>query len=349
MNKDYDKSLFIFRRDLRLFDNSGLIKALETSQEVSTVFVFDTRILERRKENNNIVQFMINSLVDLKCQLEINKGRLVIFRGKSEEIVKKIINNHKIEAVFLNKDYTPFSLRRDKMIAELCKKKGVAFHLSHDYLLNEPEVVQTAKNEPYVVFTPYYRKASQINVERPKQNKFTNYSKEELENEEDIEILDSILKGKNSEIAVRGGTDYCSAILRNLKKYRNYEYERDFPILNKTTHLSAYLKFGTCSVREVYHQIITQLGSDHPLIRQLYWRDFFTQVGYFFPRVYRKSFRKKYDKIKWIENEKIFQAWCDGKTGFPIVDAGMRELNKTGYMHNRVRMIVASFLTKDLH
>ena len=148
---------------------------------------------------------------------------------------------------------------------------------------------------------------------------------------------------------IKPGRKECLDILSNLTRFNNYEVERDYPSKERTTHLSPYLKFGTCSIREAYHRIKTVLGNEHPLIRQLYWRDFFVQIGYYFPRVFNSAFREKFNEIKWQNNMNIFELWCNGKTGFPIVDAGMRELNSTGYMHNRVRMIVSSFLVKDLH
>lgn len=347
MNK-YEKSLFIFRRDLRLFDNTALIEALKTSKEVIPTFIIDPRILDRIT-NTNILQFLVESLMALNIQLEKQRGRLIIFHDTPEVIVSSLIKRNTIDAIYVNQDYTAFSQKRDTKIARLCKEKNLDFHQFADYLLNEPEEVYSTKFEPYTVFTPYYRKASQISVRYPEQNKYTNYSIEELDDEVKIEKLPSYIEKENHEIAVRGGIDNCIKILRSLTEYKNYEYERDFPALNKTTHLSAYLKFGICSIREVYHGIRTQLGNNHPLLRQLYWRDFFTQIGYYFPKVYTEAFRDKYNKLEWEQNDKSFKAWCEGKTGFPIVDAGMRELNTTGYMHNRVRMIVASFLTKDLH
>lgn len=345
----YNKSLFIFRRDLRLFDNTGLIKTLEESNEVIPLFIIDKRIVEKDNTNTNILQFMLETLNDLDNQLKQNNSKLNIIFDKPEKAIEDLIIQNNIDAVFINRDYTPFSKKRDQRIAKVCKKHEIGLYKSNDYMLNEPEDVFTTKNEPYVVFTPYYNKAKQIRVEYPKKNNLMNYFQGEINSENRVENINLFMKKENTEISVHGSHNNCRRILENLTEYRNYEYERDFPSLDKTTHLSAYLKFGLCSVREVYHKIRAQLGEEHPLIRQLYWRDFFTQIGYYFPRVYKKSFREKYDKIKWKEDKKHFEAWSEGKTGFPIVDAGMRELNTTGYMHNRVRMIVASFLTKDLH
>jgi len=345
----YHKSLFVFRRDLRLFDNTGLIKALEESNEVVPLFILDKRIVERENINYNILQFMLESLKDLDNQLNQKNSKLNIILDKPEKAIEDLIARNDIEAIFINRDYTPFSKKRDQRLAEICKDKQIEFLKSNDYLLNPPEDVFTAKNEPYVVFTPYYNKARQIRVEYPKKNNHENYIQGNIDYKGKTVNIDTFFKIKNPNLSVHGGYNNCLTILDDLIEYENYEYERDFPALDKTTHLSAYLKFGICSIREVYHKIRTQLGGEHPLIRQLYWRDFFTQVGYYFPRVFKKSFREKYDRIEWIEDNSHFNAWKEGKTGFPIVDAGMRELNSTGYMHNRVRMIVASFLTKDLH
>ena len=346
---EYDTSLFIFRRDLRLSDNTGLINALETSREVIPLFILDKRIVGKNNINANIIQFLVESLSDLDNQLKQNVTRLNIIYDEPEKAIRNLFSQHDIEAIYFNRDYTPYSQKRDQRIAEISIKQGIDLHISNDYLMNEPEAVFTTKNDPYTVFTPYYNKALQIRIKYPKKNDHKNYFQGDINCKNKIENVELYIKEKNPNLTVHGGINNCSTILDNLSQYSNYEFERDYPALNKTTHLSAYLKFGICSVREVYHKIRAQLGEDHPLIRQLYWRDFFTQIGYYFPRVFSNSFRVKYDEIKWEEDTKKFQTWCDGKTGFPIVDAGMRELNTTGYMHNRVRMIVASFLTKDLH
>jgi deoxyribodipyrimidine photo-lyase len=216
-------------------------------------------------------------------------------------------------------------------------------HMTPDSLLNEPEQAIKKDNTPYKVFTAFYHNARQFPVALPQALAKQNF----LSVETEFEVGQLGLSLIDAEI--RGGRHQALATLDLLGGYANYQNTRDFPALNATSRLSAHLKFGTCSVREVYYAITQQLGSEHPLIRQLYWRDFFTHIGYHFPQVFGHAFLEKFDSLSWDNNRDYFEAWCAGKTGFPIVDAGMRELNTTGFMHNRVRMIVASFLVKDLH
>ncbi|MFW9851720.1 MAG: cryptochrome/photolyase family protein [Candidatus Thorarchaeota archaeon] len=346
MNKRYKKSVFIFRRDLRLGDNTALIEALDSSIEVMPCFIIDPFILRRRSKNKYLLEFFTETLEELIGYLQLKGTSLSLFKGKPSNVVQEIIKKDEIDAIFVNRDYTPYSIDRDKSIKEICSKNQIPFYQLNDYLLNEPEEVLTVKGTPYTVFTPYFRKASVNSVRYPRKNETDNYSTDILGK---IDYLEEISIDNKSMIAIKPGRKECLEILKNIPKYVNYELERNFPSIKGTTHLSPHLKFGSCSIREAYHNIRTSLGKDHSLIKQLYWRDFFTQIGYYFPRIYRRAFREKYNQIKWQKKDKSFEAWCKGKTGFPIVDAGMRELNLTGYMHNRIRMIVASFLTKDLH
>ncbi len=340
-------SLFIFRRDLRLADNTALLAALAESKNVVPCFIFDPAQVtnENHYKSNNALQFMLESLDDLAAQLAAKGGKLHLFYGDPIDVVATIIKESGIEAVFVNSDYTPFSIKRDKALAALCKKLGVDFHAYDDALLNPPAAGCKTDGTPYSIFTPYFNHASMISVAEPKQNKHTNYgtvSRKEVE-------LKSILDERNDDIFARGGRAEAKKILAHLDRYKNYEQERDLPAVAGTTGLAAHLKFGTCSVREVYHAITGALGKGHTLIKQLYWRDFFTHVAFYGPHVFGHAFNKKYQHIKWDNNMRKFRRWCIGDTGFPIIDAGMRQLNQTGWMHNRVRMIVASFLVKDLH
>jgi len=246
MEKKFRRSLFLFRRDLRLEDNTGLIFALKSSEVVIPAFIFTLEQIERNPfRSDHCLKFMIESLKDLENQLKEKGGKLFLFKGKPEEVVSKCMRKLNIEALIVNRDYTPYSRQRDNKLEKVCK-------------------------------------AGQIPLE-------------------------------------------CS------------------------TYLSPYLKFTVCSPREVYEAICRHLSPHHELIRSLYWRDFFTSIAFFFPHVFMGAFHSKFDKLKWSYNRKAYQRWCEGSTGFPIVDAGMREMNETGFMHNRVRMIAASFLIKDLH
>ncbi len=337
----HKKTLFIFRRDLRLHDNTALIKALEESEKVIPCFIFDPRQIGKNSyKSENCIQFMTESLQDLEKQFKTQKGKLYFFKGRAEDVVKKLVKKEKIEAVYVNKDYTQYSKKRDEAI-----RKGTPnFYSYDDYLLHAPEKTLKKDGKPYTIFTPYYKNASKIPVQKPAKNNHTNFYTGKINGE----INGRISIQENENIHVHGGRENCKKILENIKQFENYETTHDFPS-KQTTNLSAHNKFGTFSIREIYWKIHDKLGWYSPILRQLYWRDFFTQLAYYHPHVFGQSFHKKYDKIKWSYDKKKFRAWCEGKTGIPIVDAGMRQLNKTGFMHNRVRMIVAQFLTKDLH
>lgn len=355
----YIKSLFIFRRDLRLDDNTALIEALKNSQKVMCIFIFDPIQVGEKNSYRSIdcIRFMIESLIDLEKQLEKHDSILHIFYGDTKNILKELIASEKIEAIFLNHDYTPFSIQRDKKIENLCVNNKIDFKSYSDVLLNEPEATLKSDGKPYTIFTPYYKNASKLKIKEPIKNKYNNYYKSQdhknftIKHVHEInnKIYNKVLSEQNilSNPAVHGGRINGLKILKDILHFKNYEQTHNIPNL-PTTHLSAHNKFGTVSIREVYHAMKEDLGN-HPIIRQLYWRDFFTQIAFYFPEVFGHEFHEKYRNLKWSYDKKLFELWCEGKTGFPIVDAGMRQLNGTGFMHNRVRMIVASFLTKDLH
>lgn len=267
---------------------------------------------------------MLECLDDLEDQLKKAGGKLYFFHGEPEEVASKCIKELGVDAVVVNRDYTPYSIRRDKKIESVCKKHKIAFQSHHDALLHPPEETLKSDGKPYAIFTPYFRNASKLKVPKPQSCRKKNYYKKPISFEM------KKLPKTDSKTIFKGGRKEGLKILSRIKK--------------SPTHLSPYLKFTVISPREAYAQI----GSPD-LIRSLYWRDFFTHLAYFFPHVFGGSFHKKFDKIKWSPNRAAFKKWCEGKTGFPIVDAGMRELNETGFIDNRMRMIVASFLVKDLH
>jgi deoxyribodipyrimidine photo-lyase len=350
MDSLYQNTLFIFRRDLRLEDNTGLINALEESKQVLPCFIFDPRLLKQPIPHRNAIQFMSEALRDLDCQLQQKQSKLQIFEGIPKDILLKLLSSYDFDAVFINRDYSPFSRRRDAQIQKICEDGKISFKRFADALLNEPETIFTKTNEPFKVFTPFFRKASGIPISTPKKNSYTNYSLFRQKHQKKLAQARSLKKIDNNEsLLVPGTRDACLNILDNLQDFKQYEIIRDIPSQHGTTRLSAYIKFGLCSIREVFSAMVDQLGSNHPLIRQLYWRDFYTHIAYHFPQVFRGAFKPRYNAIHWNTDRVLFETWCKGETGFPIVDAGMRELNTTGWMHNRVRMIVASFLTKDLH
>lgn len=343
-------ALFIFRRDLRLDDNKGLMFALKECDTVIPCFIFTPEQIEHNPyRSDHCLQFMIESLEDLEEQLKDRGGKLHLFHDHPEIVVEKCIQKLKVDHVVVGRDYTPYSQKRDRKIEAMCKKHQVTFTIVDDVLLNPPEETLKSDGKPYSIFTPYFKNASRIDVDEPKKNRAENYYTKTIEFAQNHEIYKKILPKRNSDPLIRGGRTAALKILKGIADFKNYGKERDFPEKNATTHLSAYLKFTDISPREVYYKISESLGKHHELIRALYWRDFFSHIAFFFPHVFEGSFHSKYDKIKWSYDKKDFARWCEGTTGFPIVDAGMRELNETGFMHNRVRMIVASFLTKDLH
>lgn len=342
----YQRSLFIFRRDLRVDDNIGLIKALQSSEGVVACFIFTPEQIQKNAyRSDHALQFMIESLEDLQDQLHKRGGKLYFFYGEPDVVVDRCIRDEKIDAVFVNRDYTPYSQKRDRKIQAVCRKHRIDFHSSDDALLHAPEDTLKDDGTPYLMFTPYFRHSLQLEVSKPKKTSQNQYFHGKISFDQP-ELLQKFLP--KIETIFPGGRTHALKILKNIKEFSSYPKTRDFPSL-PTTHLSAYLKFNVCSVREAYYAIVQSLGAHHELIRSLFWRDFFTSIAFFFPRVFQGAFHEKFNRIPWSYDKKAFRAWCEGKTGFPIVDAGMRELNETGFMHNRVRMITASFLVKDLH
>jgi len=343
----YNKSLFIFRRDLRLQDNTALNEALRLSHQVLPCFIFDPRQIDAHPyQSQHALHFMLQSIADLDQQLQAVGGKLTLYKGLPDQVIARALKQQAIEAVFINRDYTPFSRRRDAELKETCQKLGIQLHILADALLNEPEQALKGDCSPYKVFTAFYNNARQFPVALPQALNSQNFLS--IASEVSIEQV-AISFTKNTLEIIKGGRQQAQGILEQLAEQVDYLNTRDFPALDSTSKLSAHLKFGTCSVREVYYALSEALGSEHPLLRQLYWRDFFTHIAYHFPQVFGKAFLEKFANLHWDNNLDYFQAWADGQTGFPIVDAGMRELNATGFMHNRVRMIVASFLVKDLH
>ncbi|MFX0151470.1 MAG: cryptochrome/photolyase family protein [Candidatus Hodarchaeota archaeon] len=342
-------SLFVFRRDLRLEDNSGLINALETSEKVIPLFILDEYLLNNKNLSPNAKQFLKESLFDLVHRFALmNETQLFIYYGKPEIIINELLNRKELSIgkIIMNRDYTTYSQVRDTKIKKICENTGTKLILTADLLLNEPEVVIKSDGTPYTVFTPFFKKSQNFLVQKPEKTSKDNYYTDNISEMISPKKLKEILHFSNSNIQVKGGRSKGMEILGQIQAYKNYNEERDFPAINGTTNLSAHIKFGTVSIREVYHAI--KQTDNFALLRQLYWRDFYIYIGFHFPHVFKGPFRSQYDKLDWVYDKSLFNVWCEGKTGFPIVDAGMRQLNSTGWMHNRVRMIVASFLTKDL-
>ena len=331
-------NIFLFRRDFRIHDNLALNRLIAESgnQGIYPMFIFNPVQIYAKNNayfSNNCVQFMIESLDDLEKDIHIN-----YYEGVDTEILTALSKKYKIKSIAYNKDYSPFAIKRDGIIEEWAKSRDITIITEEDYTLYTMGTILNNKNEPYQVFTPFYKKSLAIKVKDPEplQVKHINVVK-------NIKGFD---KHKyyivNEDLAVRGGRE--KALERFKRIMTDYATYRDYPGKDKTTKLSAYIKFGCVSIREVYFNY----SKVKELQRELIWREFYANILYYFPYVLGNSFKEKYDNIKWTNNKEWFKKWCQGKTGYAMVDAGMNQLNKTGWMHNRLRMITAMFLTKDL-
>lgn len=346
----YQKSVFIFRRDLRLEDNLGLLSALEASEQVIPCFIFDPRQINPADNpyfSEMTFYFMVQSLQELDEALQTRGSRLYVFEGRPTQIVKELITKDKIDAVYANKDYTPFARNRDQEIASVCEDSAVSFTLYNDYTLSPIESIRTNSDTLYTVFTPFMKKAVEHKVPKPHKNNFSNYFTDKLKTAT-TKLSRYRTKPSDREPILQGGRTEALTIMRKAEYLDDYQNARNLPAEHGTSQLSAHHKFGTVSIRETYHHTIEHKGNNQQFINELYWRDFYYYIAYHFPFVFKQSFLPWAKYIRWRNNKDEFQAWCKGQTGVPMVDAGMRELNHTGWMHNRSRMIVASYLTKNL-
>ena len=326
-------SIFWYRRDLRLEDNTGLFKALNENENILPIFIFDDSILDELPEDDARVNFIYESLSKINKQLNNHNASLQILKGQIDDVWEKLVTTYDIQKVYLNKDYEPYAIKRDQKIKEFLNSKGIEMKTFKDQVIFEEDEIVKADGKPYTVFTPYKRKwlekFTKVNLNLIAN--FDNFFKKTI----DFPSLNQ-LGLKNSSLKVKK---------YSLKNVSTYSETRNFPNLDSTSYLSPHLRFGTISVR----QIITELkNKSETFLSELIWREFFMQIIFHFPNVVTKNFRPKYDGIKWINNKEDYDNWCQGKTGYPLVDAGMRQLNETGYMHNRVRMVTAGFLCKHL-
>ena len=326
-------SIFWYRRDLRLEDNTGLFEALNENENILPIFIFDDSILDELPEDDARVNFIYESLSKINKQLNNHKASLQILKGQIDDVWEKLVTTYDIQKVYLNKDYEPYAIKRDQKIKEFLNSKGIEMKTFKDQVIFEEDEIVKADGKPYTVFTPYKRKwlekFTKVNLNLIVN--FDNFYKKI----NDFPSLNQ-LGLKNSPIRVKN---------YSLKNVSTYSETRNFPNLDSTSYLSPHLRFGTISVR----QIITELkNKSETFLSELIWREFFMQIIFHFPHVVTKNFRSKYDGIQWVNNKEDYDNWCQGKTGYPLVDAGMRQLNETGYMHNRVRMVTAGFLCKHL-
>ncbi|MCF7847111.1 MAG: DNA photolyase family protein [Candidatus Gracilibacteria bacterium] len=342
-------AVFLFHRDLRLVDNTALNAAFSQAKTVLPVMIFDPRQCEKHDFfSSNALQFFLESLEEVVSEIEQQGGTLFCFHGDPEKILTDLFSTQNIDAIFFNEDVTPFARARDRKIETLAAKKNVASHRFSDTLLHHPESIRTKEGKPFQVFTPYFHAAEKEPI-RPLETKTGKWWSGPLAGAQPFSALSKkLLSTQNPDLFVRGGRKKALEIFGKISNFSRYEAERDFPAADATTHLSAHLKFGTVSPREVYHRIVSEFSPHHPLLRQLFWRDFFSQVAFHFPQVFGQAFREPFRSLKWDNDPDKFEAWKKGQTGFPLVDAGMRQLVRTGWMHNRVRMVAASFLVKNL-
>lgn len=360
--KKYKLGLFIFRRGLRLVDNRALNAALTECESVLPIFIFDPALIGEKEEEHNpfAICFLHQCLAELDRAIQDQKGKLLYLYGVPHDVLALLHNATSADAVFFHVDYSMLSRERDGRIAEFCEDQNIHLSRVTDIPLHAPGTVVSGQGTPYTVFTPYYNRARHLPVPAPHsqakgkwvntidiQNALTNNTLLQQSHQKAFQFLESSKQFKYASIIVGGR----NAGLKLLHKSSTIAYamDRDFPAKDATSLLSAHLKFGTLSAREVMTYWQEHLGAGSDLERELHWRDFFTQIGWNFPHVYSKAFHSKYDKLKWDDNANLLTAWKNGRTGFPIVDAGMRQLLQTGFMHGRVRMIAASLLIKNLH
>ncbi|WP_375252717.1 cryptochrome/photolyase family protein [Dokdonia donghaensis] len=335
-------TIFWFRRDLRLDDNVGFLEALKGDYPVLPIFIFDKEILDKLPEDDARVTFIYNELQKMRDTLQAeHDSSLAMFYSTPEQIFKELIGDYDVQAVITNRDYEPYALERDKKIASLLEENDISFTTFKDQVIFEKDEIVKGDGDPYVVYTPFKNKWKATFDED--KDLIIHYTSQYLDNLIDHSRLPNVTLAdmgfKKSSIEVPD-YDVTPTLIEN------YEDTRNFPAQDGTSRLGPHLRFGTVSVRKMVKKAIAQ--TNEVFWSELIWREFFMQILYHFPHTKDKAFRSKYDRIDWRNNEEEFEKWKNGQTGYALVDAGMRELNATGYMHNRVRMLTASFLCKHL-
>ncbi len=333
-------TVFWFRRDLRISDNKGLYEALKGSNRVIPIFIYDSDIIDDLKKDDHRLTFIENALGGINNAMKRNRCSIGTYRGTPKAIFKKLLQEYPIEKVIANHDYEPYANHRDKEIQKLLQSEGVDFVTFKDHVVFEKDEVIKDDGNPYVVYTPYCRKW------------IAKFETEGIENYPSESLLDNLYNDAALPSLSLADMGYKKSDLIPVAfKFDNevidsYEATRNFPATDSTSRLGVHLRFGTQSVRKL---ISKSAERDNPtFLKELIWREFFMQILWHFPHTKDQSFKKQYDRIVWRNQEEEFEKWCSGTTGYPLVDAGMRQLNSTGFMHNRVRMLVASFLCKHL-
>lgn len=332
--------LFWFRRDLRLTDNAGLYRALRHGLPVQPIFIFDRHILDELKDRTDRrVEFIHQQITVIDRQLQALGATLDVRYGTPEDVWPQLLNEYNVKAVYTNHDYEPYARRRDATVSALLAQQGIGFYSFKDQVIFEKNEVVKDDGKPYTVFTPYARRwKATVNSfylqSYPAEKYFSAFYRS---SPRVVPALQSMQFAATGQPFPEGKWQQ--------QVIGQYKENRDYPAVAGTSRLSVHLRFGTISIR----QLAREAGSlDETFLNELIWRDFYQMILWHFPQVVGHAFKPEYDRIEWRNNITEFEAWCEGCTGYPVVDAGMRELNTTGYMHNRVRMIVASFLTKHL-
>ena len=333
-------NIFWFRRDLRLYDNSGLSEATNGKLKVIPIFIFDTSITEKLPKNDRRINFIYDNLKMMDEELKIKfNSSISVFKGNPSEVFDKLTSEYKINTVYTNNDYEPYAILRDSTIKKILSDKNIEFKSFKDQVIFEKNEIVKDDGKPYVVYTPYMRKWKSIFNEdltiineKRVVNNFHKKSISKLLNLKDYGYFENECK--------------IEAFKLNSEIVTHYAERRNFPSLESTSKIGPYLRFGIVSIRKIVSGLLS--FKDQTFLNELIWREFFMQILYHFPHTAKNSFKPKYDKIIWLNEPESFEAWKNGETGYPLVDAGMKELNNTGFMHNRVRMITASFLCKHL-
>ncbi|MCP9750224.1 deoxyribodipyrimidine photo-lyase [Ferruginibacter sp. HRS2-29] len=334
-------NIFWFRRDLRLTDNAGLYHALRSGKPVLPIFIFDTEILEKLEDRNDRrVNFIYETLDAMQTELVELGSTLHILHGTPEDCYATLLKKYSLGTVFTNHDYEPYATTRDKRIAALLKKEGVDFQTFKDQVILEKDEVLKDDGTPYTVFTPYSKKWKNTLTDfHLKAYPVKKYYKNFLQ-------ISPVKFPSLKSIGFEAGEKNYPPKTMHEELIKKYAQQRDFPGIHGTSHLGMHLRFGTISIR---HLATRSQGLSETFLNELIWREFYHMILWHFPQVGKgRSFKPAYDAIEWEKDNGEFGKWCNGQTGYPIVDAGMRELNETGFMHNRVRMITASFLCKHL-
>lgn len=335
-------SIFWFRRDLRLHDNTGLHAALSENENVLPIFIFDSNILDKLSNKSDArVNFIHDSLEAIRTEMHKHKRELSIYYGKPKDIFEQLINENQVTAVYTNRDYEPYAKKRDSEIQDFLEKNNIKFNTYKDQVFFEKNEVTKDDGNPYVVYTPYKNKWKALFADQ----KLTTFPSEKLLTNLIYEFPFEYLG--LADIGFKPSDIKVPKLTATPQLINNYEATRDFPAKeNGTSKAGTHLRFGTVSVRALLKKAITE--ENEVYWSELIWREFFMQILWHYPETSKNAFKAKYDGIEWRNNEEEFEKWKTGTTGYPLVDAGMRQLNETGYMHNRIRMLVGSFLCKHL-